>query len=99
MLRSCDYAVETAHADDGADAAAVARQGQRLRGSFLAGYLLAAAERDRGVLPRDRVVLNAWIDFFEVEKALYEVEYEINNRPTWVHIPLGGIVRILERHV
>jgi maltose alpha-D-glucosyltransferase/alpha-amylase len=39
--------------------------------------------------------VNAWIDFFELEKALYEVEYEVNNRPAWAHIPLRGLVRIL----
>jgi maltose alpha-D-glucosyltransferase/alpha-amylase len=37
----------------------------------------------------------AWIDFFELDKALYEVEYEINNRPAWVHIPLRGLVRVV----
>jgi maltose alpha-D-glucosyltransferase/alpha-amylase len=39
--------------------------------------------------------VKAWIDFFELEKALYEVEYEINNRPTWAHIPLRGLVRLV----
>jgi maltose alpha-D-glucosyltransferase/alpha-amylase len=42
-------------------------------------------------------MLHAWIACFEVEKALYELEYEINNRPGWVRIPLGGILDILTR--
>jgi maltose alpha-D-glucosyltransferase/alpha-amylase len=37
-----------------------------------------------------------WLSFFELEKALYELEYEVNNRPAWAHIPLRGILRALD---
>jgi len=33
---------------------------------------------------------------FELEKAVYELRYELNNRPDWVAIPTAGIVRLLE---
>ena len=33
---------------------------------------------------------------FELEKAVYELRYELNNRPDWVGIPVAGIVRLLE---
>jgi maltose alpha-D-glucosyltransferase/alpha-amylase len=33
----------------------------------------------------------ALLNFFILEKALYELEYERNNRPDWVAIPLGGL--------
>ena len=33
---------------------------------------------------------------FELEKAVYELRYELNNRPDWVAIPVAGIVRLLE---
>jgi hypothetical protein len=33
---------------------------------------------------------------FELEKAVYELRYELNNRPDWVSIPVAGIVRLLE---
>jgi predicted trehalose synthase len=33
---------------------------------------------------------------FELEKAVYELRYELNNRPEWVKIPVAGILRILE---
>jgi maltose alpha-D-glucosyltransferase/alpha-amylase len=68
---------------------------RRLRQSFLDGYLTSAIARDVSFVPRDREAIDAWIDFFEFEKALYEVEYEVNNRPDWAHIPLRGIRRIL----
>jgi maltose alpha-D-glucosyltransferase/alpha-amylase len=32
---------------------------------------------------------------FELEKVLYELRYEINNRPNWVHVPLGGALGLL----
>ena len=33
----------------------------------------------------------ALLALFELEKALYELRYEINNRPAWVRIPLAGL--------
>jgi predicted trehalose synthase len=33
---------------------------------------------------------------FELEKAVYELRYELNHRPDWVQIPVAGIVRMLE---
>jgi trehalose synthase-fused probable maltokinase len=33
---------------------------------------------------------------FVLEKALYELNYEINNRPDWLRIPLSGILRLLD---
>jgi maltose alpha-D-glucosyltransferase/alpha-amylase len=32
------------------------------------------------------------LGLFELEKALYELRYELNNRPTWAGIPLQGIL-------
>ena len=37
------------------------------------------------------------IDFFILEKAVYEVNYELANRPGWVAIPLNGILRVLAK--
>jgi predicted trehalose synthase len=33
---------------------------------------------------------------FELEKAVYELRYELNNRPDWIGIPAAGIARLLE---
>jgi len=30
-----------------------------------------------------------------LEKASYELAYELNNRPTWLHIPLAGVRELL----
>ena len=37
------------------------------------------------------------LDFFLIEKAAYEVNYEAANRPTWLAIPVGGLARIASR--
>jgi trehalose synthase-fused probable maltokinase len=95
MIRSFEYAIEAARTGERNAAEEVIAR--RLRQSFLDGYLATAIARDVSLLPRDRQAIGAWIDFFEFEKALYEVEYEVNNRPDWAHIPLRGVLRILHR--
>ena len=37
------------------------------------------------------------VAFFSSEKAIYEVSYELANRPAWVDIPLRGVLDILAR--
>ena len=37
-------------------------------------------------------------DAFALQKALYEVAYELNNRPDWVRIPLRGILNLIGEH-
>jgi predicted trehalose synthase len=39
--------------------------------------------------------LRTLLDVYTLEKALYEISYELNNRPDWVRIPLNGILRLL----
>jgi maltose alpha-D-glucosyltransferase/alpha-amylase len=61
--------------------------------SFLQSYLAGA--KSGGFLPGDlaqqRTLLNAYL----LEKALYELRYELNNRPDWVKIPLEGILQLV----
>jgi len=47
--------------------------------------------------PADEAETHALLDLFLLEKALYEIEYELTNRPSWSHIPLEGTLRILEQ--
>lgn len=62
--------------------------------SYLKLYLSVASEGD--FLPKTREELSALIDAFLLEKCLYEITYEINNRPTWTYIPLVGLRQLLE---
>ena len=52
---------------------------------------------DSPLWPADRAQTKALLDLFLLEKALYEIEYELTNRPAWSHIPLEATLRILEQ--
>jgi maltose alpha-D-glucosyltransferase / alpha-amylase len=60
---------------------------------FLRGYLTTV--EGHGVVPEDRGQIEILLDAFLLEKAVYELGYEMNNRPEWVDIPLTGIAEVL----
>jgi maltose alpha-D-glucosyltransferase/alpha-amylase len=64
-------------------------------GIFLNSYLFSV--EDAAFVPRDRKEFETLLRCFLLEKAIYEVGYELNNRPTWVTIPIRGIERLLKR--
>jgi maltose alpha-D-glucosyltransferase/alpha-amylase len=49
-----------------------------------------------GFLPENRDELKILLNVYLLEKALYELGYELNNRPNWVKIPLIGVLQLLE---
>jgi maltose alpha-D-glucosyltransferase/alpha-amylase len=53
---------------------------------------------DAALWPADSGEARNLLDFFLLEKAIYETEYELMNRPAWLHVPLDGMWRILARH-
>ena len=61
---------------------------------FLRAYLEEAAEGR--FLPEKREDLGILLRLFLLEKAMYELSYELNHRPEWVRIPLRGILRLLD---
>jgi maltose alpha-D-glucosyltransferase/alpha-amylase len=61
---------------------------------FLKTYLDVAGNSD--FIPKDREELTLLLDLYLLDKAVYELGYELNNRPTWVRIPLDGISQLLE---
>jgi maltose alpha-D-glucosyltransferase / alpha-amylase len=58
--------------------------------SFLGGYLDRA--KDSSLVPRKPGDLELLLEFFLLEKCIYEVGYELNNRPDWLEIPLRGLI-------
>ena len=60
--------------------------------AFLSSYLAVAG--GQAFVPDDTRERRLLLDVFVLEKALYEVAYELNNRPHWVRIPLRGILLI-----
>lgn len=65
------------------------------REHFLNGYTRKSHEGT--FLPTDRDLLSLMLDFFELDKALYELGYERGHRPHWIIIPLRGIRGLLDR--
>ncbi|MBF0347025.1 MAG: maltose alpha-D-glucosyltransferase [Magnetococcales bacterium] len=47
-------------------------------------------------VPFDAGEMDRLIQFFVIEKALYEMRYEMNNRPEWLSIPLSGLLQTLD---
>jgi len=65
--------------------------------TFLESYIEHAAAG--GFLPADREDVDILLNIYLLEKALYELGYELNNRPDWIRIPLTGILQLLEAPV
>jgi trehalose synthase-fused probable maltokinase len=65
----------------------------RARSAFLEAYMQTV---DPSLLPAGRPATDKLLAIFELEKAVYELRYELNNRPDWVPIPVAGIARLLQ---
>jgi predicted trehalose synthase len=63
-------------------------------GTFLHSYLSVVTPSR--ILPSDHGQLSELLDFFLLEKAVYELGYEANSRPDWVDIPAQGILDVLD---
>jgi maltose alpha-D-glucosyltransferase/alpha-amylase len=97
MLRSLDYAVHTALSPAGAPSQAGERWVRRASASFLEGYLDEIARVPARLLPASPAAFSKALAVFELDRALYEVRYELDNRPAWLGIPLRGLARLLAR--
>ncbi|MGH7481790.1 MAG: putative maltokinase, partial [Longimicrobiales bacterium] len=103
MLRSFDYAAYTAGLEAersglvGEDGRALLEPWLKfwyawVGGAFLRGYLEHA---NGGFVPSDSHSLEILLDAYLLEKALYEVGYELNNRPDWIEIPIRAVLEML----
>ncbi|MGH7403656.1 MAG: maltokinase N-terminal cap-like domain-containing protein, partial [Candidatus Rokuibacteriota bacterium] len=102
MLRSLDYAAHAVafgrpEATRAAALAALTGWEGRARHAFLDGYEEAVAASPVPLVPPSPVELRRACAAFELQKACYELRYELNNRPDWAPIPLAGIDRIIRR--
>ena len=99
MLRSFHYAAHSAVSKLGEMRAFAEPLSELWAGTvsraFLEGWLSQTAGAPF-VPPRPADLLQL-LEAFLLEKALYEIAYELNNRPTWVGIPLRGILSLLQR--
>jgi maltose alpha-D-glucosyltransferase/alpha-amylase len=88
MLRSFSYAKWSATKGNDLD-----EWERETRRAFLEAY--AAAAKDGGLFDSFEDVAGL-LRLFELEKVLYELRYELGNRPDWVQVPLSGLLAMLE---
>ena len=103
LIRSIDYsatgalerALKSAPDDEGKIARAL--EGWRVSAvaAFFAGYRRSLT--DLRLWPQSPRAADRLLDFFLLEKAFYEIEYELAHRPDWLRVPLAGTWRILSR--
>jgi len=97
MLRSFNYARwsalrRVAQSPEEAEklaAPAVAWE-QATRNAFMEGYAGTLAQPEGAPIDAELLAL------FELEKALYELRYELNNRADWVQVPLHGVLALIQ---
>ena len=93
MLRSFDYAAGVAAREQDADVSELARAWERHnRNAFLDAYWQAIGASN--LIPKNHDDALLLLEAFELEKALYEVEYERAHRPTWAAIPEAAVERL-----
>jgi maltose alpha-D-glucosyltransferase / alpha-amylase len=61
---------------------------------FLEAYLNSMKKSN--LLPEDPGQLKILLDAFMLEKAIYEINYELNNRPGWLNVPLEGVLQLMQ---
>jgi maltokinase len=91
MLRSFAYAAIAAELLH--DTPAPAGWEEEARVQFLDGYLETV---DPTLLPSGSLAIERLLTVYELEKSVYELRYELDNRPDWVRIPVAGIQRLIE---
>jgi maltose alpha-D-glucosyltransferase / alpha-amylase len=103
LIRSIDYsataalerALKTTPDEQGKLAAALGEWRDRSAATFLAAY--HEIMTDARLWPADPQAAEQMLNFFLLEKAFYEIEYELAHRPEWLRVPLMGVLRILSR--
>ncbi len=88
MLRSFAYAASARDLPEGWEAEA--------RQLFLEGYFGAV---EPVLMPAGEASISRLLAIHELEKAIYELRYELNNRPDWVAIPVAAIQRLLDQPI
>jgi maltose alpha-D-glucosyltransferase/alpha-amylase len=103
LIRSIDYsataalerALKVAPDEQGKIAAALAEWRERSAAAFLAAY--REIMTNQRLWPADPQAAEQLLNFFLLEKAFYEIEYELAYRPEWLRVPLTGVLRILSQ--
>lgn len=90
LVRSIGYADAVARADGASVPNTWVRDA---RAALMDGYLEAMDHS--GLLPTTRAAIDDLLALHELEKAVYELRYELDHRPDWVHIPARAILEMI----
>ncbi|HTB03946.1 MAG TPA: maltose alpha-D-glucosyltransferase [Bradyrhizobium sp.] len=104
LIRSIDYsataalmrALKVAPDEHGKLGAALTEWRDRATASFLGAY--REVMTNQRLWPADPDDAERILNFFLLEKAFYEIEYELAHRPDWLRVPLTGMLRILSQN-
>jgi maltose alpha-D-glucosyltransferase/alpha-amylase len=104
LIRSIDYsatsalerALKVTTDEHGKLGAALAEWRDRSTAAFLAAYRETMTHQR--LWPANPQAAGQMLNFFLLEKVLYEIEYELAHRPDWLRVPLMGTLRILSQH-
>jgi len=67
-----------------------------MSGFFLKSYMEKVGNAP--IVPDNAADLETLLQTYILQKAIYELNYELNNRPDWVIVPLRGIKAIVEKN-
>ena len=97
MVRSLDYAGATLiqQSDDDCERADIAAWVKTASEAFVAAYRAAISGSPHPLVPEDDEAFASVLNLMIAEKALYELRYEMNNRPDWLWIPLEALQRLV----
>jgi maltose alpha-D-glucosyltransferase/alpha-amylase len=103
LIRSIDYsataalerALKSAPDEHGKLVRALEGWREHSAAAFIAAY--RSTLTDARLWPQSVEAADSLLDFFLLEKAFYEIEYELAHRPDWLRVPLAGTWRILSR--
>jgi maltose alpha-D-glucosyltransferase/alpha-amylase len=96
MLRSFAYArgtIEMERAESGEGVSILREWESAARDRFLATYVAGVSGQQYAFVPQSDDDIRQALAALELEKAVYECQYEINNRPNWLWLPLTQLVR------
>lgn len=97
MVRSLDYAAATILQDDASRerASLVERWLEEATSAYIDQYRAVVSDASAALIPASDGAFRHALDLMIAEKALYEVRYELNNRPDWLPIPLNALRRLV----
>jgi maltose alpha-D-glucosyltransferase/alpha-amylase len=102
LVRSLDYAAHAALRNGSVRPSDIERLepfarawSAAMSAAFVQCYLATLA--GRGLVPESPMHTASLLDFYLLDKCLYELDYEFNNRPDWVSIPLYGLLSLMKQ--